>query len=239
MNSEVFQGKRVLIVAAHPDDEALGLGGTVHRLVSRHNCEARAVILGEGITSRGEVRDKWSNELARHQENINSAVKCIGYSSVGIYDFPDNRFDSVDLLDIIKQVESEINEFLPDVIFTHHHGDLNVDHRLTCESVMTATRPLPGTPPRVILSFETPSSTEWQLPDSNKAFLPHLFVPLSDDDLAAKQRAIESYEFECRDYPHPRSIRALEVIARRWGTVIGVEFAEAFGVMRWVLDNKI
>ena len=153
-----------------------------------------------------------------------------------IYDFPDNRFDSVDLLDLIKVVEKEVNEFNPEIVFTHHLGDLNIDHELTSKAVTTAVRPLPNEPLRMLLTFETPSSTEWQIAEPHVAFLPQLFISLSKVNLVAKQNAIQAYKYECRDYPHPRSVQALEVIARRWGTVIGTEYAEAFHLVRWVVN---
>lgn len=139
-----FSNKKILVVVAHPDDELLGCGATMHRLIHEHNCTIRAVILGEGLTSRSDVRDteKWKKELQVHRANIENARKEIGYESMGIYDFPDNRFDSVDLLDIIKVVENEKEDFKPEIIFTHHGGDLNIDHQRTFESVMTATRPM-------------------------------------------------------------------------------------------------
>ena len=141
---ESIKNKRILVVVAHPDDELLGCGATMHRLIHEQDCAVRAVILGEGLTSRSETRDsvKWKEDIEVHRSNIENARKVIGYDSVGIYDFPDNRFDSVDLLDIIKVVEKEKEEFKPEIIFTHHGGDLNIDHQRTFEAVMTATRPM-------------------------------------------------------------------------------------------------
>ncbi|RZL15619.1 MAG: PIG-L family deacetylase, partial [Hymenobacter sp.] len=158
-----IENQRILVVVAHPDDELLGLGASIHRLVNRHGCEARAVILGEGLTSRSATRDqaRWAGDLGTHRANIGRATAAIGYASTGIYDFADNRFDSVDLLDIIKVVEQEKQVFQPNLIFTHHGGDTNIDHRRTFEAVVTACRPLPGEPTRTILACETPSSTEW------------------------------------------------------------------------------
>src|SRR5690606_33890083 len=132
--------------------------------ITKNKCKVRVVILGEGITSRDENRnrEKWQKELEIHRSNIDTARNCIGYESVGIYDFPDNRFDSVPLLDIIKIVEKEKQDFLPEVIFTHHGGDSNIDHRITFNAVITASRPLKDESVSTIIAFETPSSTEWQ-----------------------------------------------------------------------------
>ncbi|WP_303311169.1 PIG-L deacetylase family protein [Hymenobacter sp. BT730] len=231
-----WSNKKILVVVAHPDDELLGLGATIHRLVKQQGCVARAVILGEGITSRSTVRDpeKWAVELAVHRGNIQRAAEAIGYTSTGIYDFADNRFDSVDLLDLVKVVEQEKEEFQPDIIFTHHGGDTNIDHRRTFEAVVTGTRPLPGEPMRTIIACETPSSTEWQAANFPNPFLPNFFLAVSEEDVAAKIVGMEAYEFEKRAYPHPRSPEALRIQAQRWGVVIGQPFAEAFMLIRHI-----
>ena len=227
---------KILVVVAHPDDELLGLGATIHRLVHRHGCTARAVILGEGITSRAAVRapELWAEELAIHRGNIERAAAAIGYASTGIYDFADNRFDSVDLLDLVKVVEQEKEAFQPDLIFTHHGGDTNIDHRRTFEAVVTGCRPLPGEPMRTILACETPSSTEWQAANYPNPFLPNFFLAVTQEDVAAKIAGMEAYEFEKRTYPHPRSPEALRILAQRWGIVIGQPFAEAFMLIRHI-----
>jgi len=231
-----LDNKRILVVVAHPDDELLGLGATIHRLVRRHGCTARAVILGEGLTSRATVREpeKWAAELATHRANIAQAAAAIGYESTGIYDFADNRFDSVDLLDLVKVVEQEKEQFQPDVIFTHHGGDTNIDHRRTFDAVVTGCRPVPGEPMRTLLACETPSSTEWQAASYPQPFLPNVFFKVEDEDVAAKVTGMEAYEFEKRPYPHPRSPEALRVRAQHWGVVIGQPLAEAFMLIRHI-----
>jgi len=226
--------KRILTVVAHPDDEILGVGATMHRLICEQGCTVKAVILGEGITSRSETHnpEQWSKELAIHRQNIHHAAQTIGYESVGIYDFPDNRFDSVALLDIVKIVEKEKSLFEPELIFTHHSGDTNIDHRQTFHAVMAATRPMRQERVHTILAFETPSSTEWQAFNHAPYFTPNAFCRVSKHNIAAKVQAMESYEFERRAFPHPRSPEALEILARKHAVTIGAEFAEAFMLIR-------
>ena len=230
----ILNNKKIMIVVAHPDDELLGLGATMHKLIEENNIKTHVVILGEGITSRSDQRDteKWKEQLNKHRANIHSAQKAIGYHSVSIYDFPDNRFDSVDLLDIIKIVEKEKSEFQPEVIFTHHGGDVNIDHQRTFEAVITACRPLSHEKVKTIITFETPSGTEWRVATDPKHFLPNMFFSVSLKNIEAKIKGMESYEFEKRPYPHPRSPEALKIQAQRWGISVGTDYAEAFCLVR-------
>ena len=223
-----------MVVVAHPDDELLGLGASMHRLINDYNVTAHVVILGEGITSRSDNRDiqAWASELSIHKQNIINAQQVIGYQSISLHDFPDNRFDTVALLDIIKVVEKEKSLFMPDVIFTHHGGDLNIDHRYTFNAVVTACRPLLQEKVKMILTFETPSGTEWQASTEPHSFIPNFFVRISEENLSAKVKAMECYEFERRQFPHPRSPEALTIVAQRWGVATGTTLAEAFCVVR-------
>ncbi len=223
-----------MIVVAHPDDELLGLGATMHKLITEYNVITHVVILGEGITSRSDQRDSeaWKKELETHKKNIHSAKDAIGYKTVSIYEFPDNRFDDVNLLDIVKVVEKEKNEFKPDVIFTHHGGDLNIDHQKTFDAVITATRPMENEKVSTIIAFETPSGTEWRASTDPRHFIPNLFFEVSEKNIQAKIKGMESYEFEKRKYPHPRSPEALKIQAQRWGVAVGKSYAEAFVIVR-------
>jgi len=231
---EYLRNKKILIVVAHPDDELLGLGASMSRLIADYGVIGHVVILGEGITSRSDKRevDKWENQLRIHRNNIKKAQAAIGYTSVSIYDFPDNRFDSVDLLDIIKVIEKEKEEFKPDVIFTHHGGDVNIDHQRTFEAVITSTRPMENERVKAIITFETPSGTEWRASSDPKHFIPNFFISFSSSNLEKKIVGMESYEFEKRSYPHPRSPEALKIQAQRWGIAVGCDFAEAFCIIR-------
>jgi LmbE family N-acetylglucosaminyl deacetylase len=231
---ESLKNKRILVVVAHPDDELLGIGASMYLLAKKHNCVIRAVILGEGITSRSDKHDalKWEEELKLHKENILNAVSYIGYESVGVYDFPDNRFDTVALLDIIKIIEKEKNDFNPDVIFTHHGGDVNIDHQKTFEAVVTATRPMDHEKVKTIITFETPSGTEWRASSDPRHFIPNFYMSVSEEALKAKIKGMESYEFERREFPHPRSPEALTILAKQRGLTVGTNYAEAFCIIR-------
>lgn len=233
---ESLKNKRIMIVVAHPDDELLGLGATLHKLINEYNVKTHVVILGEGITSRSNERDVeiWKKELLTHRENIKTAQLAIGYHSISTFDFPDNRFDTISLLDIIKVIEQEKKSFGAEVIFTHHGGDMNIDHQRTFEAVFTACRPMKDEKVKTIIAFETPSGTEWRSPTDPRHFLPNLFFSISETDLNAKIRGMESYEFERRDYPHPRSPQALKIQAQRWGVAVGTDFAEAFCLVRLI-----
>lgn len=234
---EALRNQKIMVVVAHPDDELLGLGATLNKLICDFAVDTHVVILGEGITSRSDNRDKgkWEKELQIHQQNIKEAQKKIGYHGVSVFDFPDNRFDMVALLDIVKVIEKEKALFQPSVIFTHHGGDLNIDHQRTFEAVMTSCRPMETETTKAIITFETPSGTEWRASTDPKHFIPNFFVQVDENNLNAKIKGMESYEFEKRTYPHPRSPEALKLQAQRWGVAIGCEFAEAFCIVRSIL----
>jgi len=221
--------KKVLIVAAHPDDEILGCGGTITRLV-RESSEAYTLILGEGVTSRDDVRNKGKREkeVAELKRQAKEANKLLNIKEVFFFGFPDNRFDTVSLLDIVKTIEKVKNKIKPDVIFTHYERDLNIDHQITYRAVITATRPLKGESVKEIYSFEVPSSTEWYYPLS---FSPEVFFDISET-VDIKLKSLEKYKTELREYPHPRSLEGIKLIARLWGMKVGLNYAEAFKVVR-------
>ena len=231
---ELLRNKKIMVVVAHPDDELLGLGATMNRLITDFSVTAHVVILGEGITSRSDSRDpkKWQSALTLHKANIRKAQEFIGYQSLAIFDFPDNRFDTVALLDIIKTIEKEKQNFQPDIIFTHHGGDVNIDHQRTFEAVITACRPIAGEKVKTIVTFETPSGTEWRASSDPRHFIPNFFISLKQENIDAKINAMEQYQFEKRTFPHPRSPQALKILSQRWGIVIGTNYAEAFCFIR-------
>jgi len=224
---------KILVVAAHPDDEILGIGGTVKRHVLSGD-EAFCVILGEGATSRCDKRENAKldglNEL---KASADRAASIIGYKQVFFEGLPDNRFDGLELLDIVKLLEKHIDEIKPDIIYTHHYGDINIDHRITFNAVITAARPIGSEYPAEVYSFETVSSTEWNYGNSEMMFRPNVFIDITST-IEDKVKALECYASELKQYPHPRSAEGVIVTAKKWGTVISREYAEPLEAIRIV-----
>lgn len=226
--------QNILIVAAHPDDEILGCGGTAARL-SMEGQSVHILILGEGITSRSDKRDRRTKaaEINGLKKSAAAAGRIVGVDGSYLCDFPDNRFDTVPLLDIVKTVEQYKKDLRPDAVFTHHRGDLNIDHRITFKAVLTAFRPINGERARAIYSFEVPSSTEWGAPSPGTSFTPNFFVDITDT-LELKIKAMRRYVSEVREFPHPRSKKAMRITGARWGIQVGCSAAEAFEVVRMI-----
>jgi len=220
---------RILIIAAHPDDEILGCGGTVSRLV-KEGSEISVIILGQGMPSRAQVKEgeEENGYPALLKEQSRQANRIIGVKDLYFYDLPDNQFDTVPLLVIVKIIEDLKKKLQPDIIFTHFSGDLNVDHRITYQAVLTAARPVPNESVKEIYSFEIISSTEWNFPTS---FQPDLFFDI-EDTIGLKLEALKKYNEELNRFPHPRSLEGVELNARSWGMKTGIKYAEAFKVVR-------
>ena len=221
----------VLVVAAHPDDEVLGCGGAIAKHAQRGE-DVAVCFLSDGVTSR-ESNTGHAPELHRRRVAALEAAGILGVSEVRFGDLPDNRMDSLDLLTTARAVQAHIREFAPAIVYTHFAGDLNVDHRLTHEAVMTACRPQPTSGVVTVLQFETTSSTEWRAPSASFAFQPDWFVDI-DSTLNTKLEALDAYAEELRLWPHARSREALEHLARWRGATIGRGAAEAFVLARHI-----
>ncbi len=224
---------KISIIAAHPDDEVLGCGGTIARLAGEGH-EVSVTILGEGISSRYDQRgDADHEEIEKLHRCSREVAKVLGVRDISIDNFPDNRFDTVPLLDIVKTIEGSLEKSKPDCVFTHHNSDLNMDHVIVHRATLIATRPTQDTPVKTVLSYEVPSSTEWSFQKTEKTFHPSVFIDIGVT-LDTKIRAMESYDGERREFPHPRSPEALRAIAFRWGSVAGLGAAEAFELIRHI-----
>ena len=221
----------VLVVAAHPDDETLGCGGTMARLAAE-GARVSVLILGKGGGARYDKQEQApAGVMDSLESGARAACAVLGAADVRILDFPDNRFDTVPLLDIVKRIEEAVRELGPVTVYTHSPCDLNIDHRIAFEAVITATRPVADCGVRDVYSFEIPSSTEWAFGQLARPFQPNVYVDVADY-LPLKQQAMQEYGSELGRYPHPRSPEALEALARRRGSEVGFEAAEAFVLVR-------
>ncbi len=222
----------VLVVAAHPDDELLGCGGTLARHADAGD-EVHILILAEGATARkglavGDARDATLQAL---RAAATRAAAIIGAHPPRFQGFPDNRMDGLPLIRVVRVVEAAVEAVRPDVVYTHHGGDLNIDHRITHQAVLTACRPLPENGVRTLLAFETVSSSEWASEAVGTPFRPQRFVDIGAH-LDRKCRALACYETEMRPFPHARSLAGVDALARHRGASAGLEAAEAFMVIR-------
>jgi N-acetylglucosamine malate deacetylase 1 len=222
--------KTILVVAAHPDDEVLGCGGTIARHVANGD-KVHIIFMSDGVSSRKNVKN---NEVSDRRENANNASKILGAQKPVFLNFPDNRMDSVSLLDIIQPLEDVIKEICPEVVYTHYAEDLNIDHQITNRAVMTVCRPMPNFFVKEIYCFEVLSSTEW----SNSylsAFNPNYFVDITLFK-SKKNKSIGAYTQEIRRYPHSRSIESVQALMSLRGSSVGVDCAEGFIVSRIILS---
>jgi LmbE family N-acetylglucosaminyl deacetylase len=227
--------KTALVVAAHPDDEVLGCGATIARL-SHEGWKVHVLIVAEGATSRAEKRDIEANseELSVLAKCAEEANKILGAASVKLLSLPDNRMDSIDLLDIVKIVEEYVLKYKPNLIFTHHSGDVNIDHQILHNAVIAACRPQPNYSVKELLFFEVPSSTEWRPASSGIYFTPNYFYDVSEH-ISKKLAALSAYQPEMRSFPHPRSVDAVNHLARWRGASVGCEASEAFMLGRCIV----
>jgi len=213
--------KSVLVVAAHADDETLGCGATIRKHVNSGD-RVSIIFMTDGVGSRLSDVDF----ISKRSRARDIAMKVLGVESIFQFNFPDNAMDSVPLLEIVKVVEDVIDKVRPQIIYTHFHGDVNVDHQICFDAVMTATRPVPNQCVKEIYGFEVLSSTEWQIkPDV--AFAPQIYVDVSDC-FEDKILALKAYHDEMRDSPHSRSFEHVKILGKHRGHIVGVKFAEAF-----------
>jgi LmbE family N-acetylglucosaminyl deacetylase len=215
----------ILVVAAHPDDEILGLGGTIARHASLGDLVTVAIIADNGIARYGDETVQTVRHCTRE------AAERIGISNLRFAGLADQVLDTLPILEITQWIEDVLREIQPQVIYTHHRGDINTDHQLVHKATLTAARPYSAPYVERIYCFETPSATEWAGPYPERFFVPNVHVDITDF-LDIKLSAMTGYVTELCAFPHPRSLEALRARAAYWGSVIGVAAAEPFMLMR-------
>ena len=220
---------KAIIFAAHPDDEILGCGGTMAKM-AKEGVEVHVVFFADGESSRGSPNNL-IDLIKTRKNNAIKACELVGCSSVDFLGMPDNRLDSLDLLEIVKKVEHFIELHKPHQVFTHYDDDLNIDHQIVNKAVITACRPQPGQSVKELYFFEIPSSTEWGL---KKIFNPNCFFDISNT-LHLKLDAMSEYKNELKEYPHPRSIKSIEALTLLRGSSVGLKAAEAFILARKIV----
>lgn len=218
----------VLVLAAHPDDEILGLGATVARHAGAGDA-VTSVVVSEGASARYE-----GSVASVLISSGRAAARVLGVGEIRFLGLRDQHLDDGPILDVIQPIERVLAELRPDLVYTHHWGDLNRDHRIVSEAVMVACRPVGDRPPSKVLMFETPSATEWTWPEPGMAFLPNHFVDVTAT-IEKKLQAMACYRTELRPAPHPRSLESLRARAQYWGQIVNAPYAEAFVLAREVL----
>jgi LmbE family N-acetylglucosaminyl deacetylase len=212
----------ILVIAAHPDDESLGLGGTIYQ-ASQSGDNVDVLLLSSGVGSRDLDRETRSARL----DAAHKALKLLGCRKIIVGDFPDNSFDSIELLTIIKFIEGVIAELQPNIIYTNFHSDLNIDHKLTSEASLVAARPKPGSSVNELYFYEVLSSTGWHF--GAQQFKPNRYIDITES-IDKKEAALLEYRTEMDESPSARSFGAVKALARFRGNFIGFDFAEAFEV---------
>ena len=220
--------KNILIVVAHSDDETIGMGGTINRHTNiGDNVIAISMTNGVGardITNLSEIK-------SRERSAIDASSK-LGFKWGDCFDFDDNKMDNYPLLDIVKCIEKVKKEYEPNIVYTHSSSDLNIDHRVISNAVITAFRPQPKEKCNEIRLFEVPSATDFGIKEITGVFSPNLFVGLTKENWESKLNALRSYGIEIREYPHSRSLKSIQNLANLRGNQVGLEMAEAFQIIR-------
>ncbi len=218
--------RNVLVVVAHPDDAVLGCGATIAKHAAAGDI-VHIIAFADGIMGRsGPPKERRAEEFAAHARAAKAAAEILGAASFSQLDFPDTALDTVPRLDLARAAENAVALRTPEIVYTHHFGDLNADHVRVHDAVCVACRPLPETCVKTLLFFEVPSSTEWRA-QAGAAFEPNWFVDVTRT-IELKMLALKAFEMEMRPFPHPRSFEAVSHLAGWRGAAAGVSAAEAF-----------
>ena len=221
---------KVLIIVAHPDDETIGLGGTIAKHLYDGD-EVYALAMTDGVGSRESTKE---TDVKNRLCAAHSASKELGFKWLDILNYPDNKLDSIPLLNIIKSLEKFKRKINPKLIYTHSSSDLNIDHRIINEAVLTAFRPQPNEVWNEIRNFEIPSATDYGHKSVTNSFCPNLYIDISAFwDI--KLKALQQYSEEIREFPHSRSYEGVENLAKYRGSQVGLKYAESFEVLKKII----
>ncbi|MBL42087.1 MAG: GlcNAc-PI de-N-acetylase [Rhodospirillaceae bacterium] len=219
--------KCILCVVAHPDDEALGVGGTLIKHVERGD-KVNIIILSEGEGAKLLKKERNINRLS----NAYKWSKLAGTKLLKVFDFPDQKFDSIPQIEIVSAIEKEVKVVKPDIVYTHFLYDINKDHQVTAEAVMVALRPISkfGLVSE-IRAFETPSTTDQNPKIKDYSFAPNLYINVTNQ-WKKKASFLKAYSKEMKKFPHPRSLKSIKALALKRGSECMQDLAEAFIVIR-------
>ena len=224
---------RILVVTAHPDDEVLGMGGTIAKLVAEGN-EVFLAIVTDGSSAQYRASDALNEIIEKKRLATEKSAHILGIKQIIYCGLPDMRLDTVPHIEVNAAIESVVNDIKPDVVYTHFYGDVNMDHRCVYESTLVAVRPVPGQSVREVYCYSVPSSTEWSPLSASTAFLANVYMDI-EQYAQSKYAALAEYCTELRDYPHPRSLEAIEKLDEAIGLTVGLKRAESFVLLRRVV----
>lgn len=221
---------KILVVAAHPDDEIYGMGGTMAKMAAEGH-EIHVLIVTDGCTAQYAHREDLQQIIAKKQEEAQNANGLLGVKQVHFGMLPDMRLDTVPHVEVNRVIEEAVRQVQPDAVYTHFYGDVNLDHQMVYRSTLVAVRPVPGQCVKELYCYFVPSSTEWNVQLTHTAFLPNVMADISRySDL--KEQALQAYQTELRAYPHPRSAQYVREMDRACGLQWGIGSAERFMLLR-------
>lgn len=219
--------KKVLVIVAHPDDEILGMGGTIAKYVAMGNVVA-LLIVTDGSTSQYKDDPRLNEIIEEKKSETQNAANILGISKIYYGGQPDMRLDITAHTEVNAAIEKVIDDFEPDIVYTHFEGDVNRDHQCVYQSTLVACRPVPNQKVKELYSFSVPSSTEWNVQTKNAVYTPTVYVDIDGEYAIKKYQAMACYKTELRDYPHPRSIETLTILDKATGLQVGLKCAESF-----------
>lgn len=227
---------RILVIAAHPDDEVYGMGGTIAKLSSQGH-EVHVLIVTDGCTAQYAGRPDLPEIIEKKHRETLAANRLLGVHEVHFGTFPDMKLDTVPHVEVNRLIEETVDAVRPEAVYTHFYGDVNLDHQMVYRSTLVAVRPVPGQCVRALYTYYVPSSTEWSPQLPHTVFMPNTMVDITGFE-EKKEQALLAYQTEVRTYPHPRSPQYVRESDRSRGLQWGLGNSEAFCLLRQIDKSK-